>query len=89
MALRPYLSRNARRQIAALAKRQPELLDRVIEVISELVHDPDLRLHKAEMLRGDLAGYRSVRLTLKDRLIYRVEADRLLIESVEGHYGDR
>jgi len=48
-----------------------------------------MRLHKAEMLRGDLSGYRSVRLTLKDRLIYRIEEDRLLIESVEGHYGDR
>jgi toxin YoeB len=86
--LKPAFSREARRQLARLAKRQPDLLDRVVEVVSHIVHEPFRGLHKPEPLVGDLAGWWSVRLNQRDRLIYRVESDRLLIASIEGHYGD-
>ena len=86
--LRPAFSREARRQLARLAKRKPDLLDRVVEVVSHIVREPFRGLHKPEPLVGDLAGWWSVRLNQRDRLIYRVENDRLLIASIEGHYGD-
>ncbi len=89
MSLKPAFSRQARKQIVALAKRRPELLDRIVEVVSHLLDEPTSGLHKPEPLVGVLSGYWSVRLTHKDRLIYRVEGGRLLIASVEGHYGDR
>lgn len=88
MALKPSFSRNARRQLVKLARKNPDLLDRAVEVVSHLVHEPFRGLHKPEPLVGDLAGYWSVRLTHKDRLIYRVEQQRLLVVSIEGHYGD-
>ncbi len=88
-ALRPHLSRHVRRQLVILARRRPELLDRVIEVISHLVRHPFEGLHKPEKLRGDLAGFWSVRLSHKDRMVYKVDGGRLLIVSVEGHYDER
>ncbi len=88
-SLRPHFSRQARRQLALLAKRRPELLNRVVEVIGHLVQEPFTGLHKPEALRGDLSGFWSVRLSHKDRLIYRVEGDRLMVLSIEGHYADR
>lgn len=87
--LRPAFSREARRQIARLAKRNPDLLDRIVEVVSHLVYDPTRGLHKPEPLVGQLSGWWSVRLNQRDRLIYRVADGKLLIDSVEGHYGDR
>ena len=72
-----------------MAKRRPELLDRVVEVVSHLVQAPFTGLHKPEALRGDLSGLWSVRLSHKNRLVYKVEEERLLILSVEGHYRDR
>jgi toxin YoeB len=87
-ALKPSFSRNARRQLVRLARKNPELLDRVIEVLTHVVHEPFRGLHKPEPLVGDLAGFWSVRLTHKDRLIYRVEGRRLLVASIEGHYAN-
>lgn len=72
-----------------MAKRRPDLLDRVVEVVTHLVHEPFAGLHKPEALRGQLADLWSVRLNLRDRLVYRVEGDDLLIASIEGHYHDR
>lgn len=88
-SLKPAFSRAARRQIARFVKRKPELLDRIVEVVAELLGEPFRGLHKPEPLVGDLSGWWSVRLNSVDRLIYRVEGDRLLIDSVEGHYEDR
>lgn len=87
--LRPRFSRQARRQLAAMAKRRPDLLDRVVEVVSHLIHEPFEGLHKPEALRGQLSGHWSVRLNHRDRLVYRVEGNDLLIASIEGHYDDR
>ncbi len=72
-----------------LARNRPEFLDRVIEVISHLVQDLFKGLHMPEPLRGELSGMWSVRLSLKDRLVYKAEDGQLLNLSVEGHYDDR
>ncbi len=88
-SLRPRFSRQARRQLVRLGSARPELLDRVVEVVSTLVQEPFAGLHKPEPLRGDLSGSWSVRLSQRDRLIYRVEGGDLLIQSLEGHYEDR
>lgn len=88
MPLKPAFSRAARRQIAGLVKRNPALLDRIVEVVAHIINEPHGGLHKPELLVGVLAGFWSVRLNHKDRLVYRVDGERLLIHSVEGHYDD-
>lgn len=88
MALKPQLARLARRQVAGLAKKSPEALDRVFAVIADLVHEPFGGLHKPEPLKFKLTGWWSVRLNQKDRVVYRVDGNVLLIASVEGHYDD-
>jgi toxin YoeB len=37
----------------------------------------------------DLQGRYSRRITEEDRLIYKVEADTIIITSCKGHYGDK
>jgi toxin YoeB len=86
--LKPRLSRQARNQIARLSRSNPKLLDQVIEAIARLVREPYSGLHKPKPLAGPLKGYWSVRLNRKDRLVYRLEGEQLLIASVEGHYDD-
>jgi len=86
--LKPSLSRQARGQIAKLSRSNPSLLDQVIEAITRLVRKPYSGLHKPKPLVGPLKGYWSIRLNRKDRLVYRVEDDQLLIASIEGHYDD-
>jgi len=44
--------------------------------------------HRGKKLVGDLAGYWSVRLTLKNRIVYRVDEDRRVVYIVRArtHY---
>jgi len=86
--LKPCLSRQARSQLVKLSRSNPALLDQVIEAITQLVREPYTGLHKPKPLVGPLKGCWSIRLNRKDRLIYRVENDQLLISSIEGHYKD-
>ncbi len=86
--LKPCLSRQARSQIAKLSRSNPALLDQVIAAITCLVREPYAGLHKPKPLVGPLKGYWSIRLNRKDRLVYLVENEKLLIASIEGHYGD-
>lgn len=78
----------ARRQLARIAKKRPELLSAVFEAVTDLRADPFHGLNKPEPLRGNYQGFWSIRLNKKDRLIYAVSENRLLIYSLEGHYDD-
>ena len=41
-----------------------------------------------EALKGNLQGYFSRRINEKDRLVYRIENNQLLIAQCRGHYYD-
>ena len=50
----------------------PKTLRRLNALIQESLRDPFKGTGKPEPLRGDLAGWWSRRITLTDRLVYRV-----------------
>ncbi len=86
--LKPCLSKQARQQIAKLSRSNPKLLDDVLAGIAKLIHEPFSGLHRPKALVGTLKGFWSIRINQKDRLVYKVEENKLLIASVEGHYDD-
>lgn len=68
----------------------PETLSRVNDLIKECSRTPFSGTGKPEALRGDLKGWWSRRITLADRLVYRVTGkapDRFLeIAQCRFHY---
>jgi toxin YoeB len=68
----------------------PTTLERLNTLIRECQRSPFKGLGKPEPLRGDLQGWWSRRITLEDRLVYRVigkDADqRLEIAQCRFHY---
>lgn len=44
---------------------------------------------KAEMLKGDFSGYASVRIDKKNRIIFSVDDNRVIIIQCGGHYDDK
>ena len=48
--------------------------------------DPATGTGKPEPLKHDLSGLWSRRLSLKDRLVYRFDDERLYILAIGGHY---
>lgn len=65
-------------------------LDRVNALIRECMRTPFKGTGKPEPLRGDLHGWWSRRITLEDRLVYRVtgkgETQQLEIAQCRFHY---
>ena len=67
-----------------------QLLARINQLIKDISRDPFKGIGKPELLKGDLKGYWSRRITDEHRLVYKVESDEyILIISVKGHYGDK
>ena len=63
-----------------------KVLSRINLLINECMRTPFSGLGKPEPLKRDLAGYWSRRITEKDRLVYRVSDEGLLIAQCRYHY---
>lgn len=61
-------------------------LKRLNAMLDELRRNPRSRGYNAEMLKYDLAGWSSMRITQEHRLVYRASAEKLEILSCRYHY---
>ena len=68
----------------------PNTLERLNGLIKECMRSPFKGTGKPEPLRGDLQGWWSRRITLEDRLVYRIagrgEVQQLEIAQCRFHY---
>ncbi len=62
-------------------------LRRINQLIDDIERNGNMGIGKPEALRGDLSGFWSRRINDKDRLIYRIEGDNIIILSCRYHYG--
>lgn len=67
-------------------KNDKKTLKRLNNIIRDVMRNPYESLGKPEALRYELQDYWSRRITLEDRLIYKVENDNLIIISCAKHY---
>ena len=65
-----------------------KILQRINELIRDALRNPFSGIGKPEPLRNNLKGWWSRRITQEHRLIYRVEADSLLIMQCRFPYDD-
>lgn len=82
-----YEIRLTREAVKDLAKLTPALKKKLKEI---LVNRISVEPYSGKKLVGDLAGYRSVRLTFQDRIIYSVDEENtmIFIHRCRTHYGD-
>ncbi|MCF0052214.1 Txe/YoeB family addiction module toxin [Dyadobacter sp. LJ53] len=62
------------------------IVKRINELVKECMRTPFEGKGKPEMLRANLAGCWSRRITDEHRLVYRVEGDMLFIMRCKNHY---
>ena len=67
-------------------KNDKKTLKRLNNIIKDIRRNPYEGLGKPEPLRYALQGYWSRRITLEDRIIYKVDNDNLIIISCARHY---
>lgn len=63
-------------------------LRRVNALIKDVQRDPMAGAGDPEPLRGSLSGCWSRRIDAKNRLVYRVRTDAVIILACRNHYGD-
>ncbi len=63
-----------------------QVLQRTNELIKDMLRSPNRGIGKPEPLKRALSGYWSRRITAEHRIVYRVEAQTLLIAQLQYHY---
>ena len=83
----PYAIRFTKEAVKDVDKLQPRLKEKLKVVLQEQVA-PNARCGKR--LVGDLAGFFSLRLSYKDRIVYSVDDDNrtVFVHRARTHYGD-
>ena len=64
-------------------------LRKINALLKEIQRDPFGEEGKPEPLRGGLSGKWSRRINDKDRLVYEIENDTVLVQHCKGHYEDK
>ncbi len=60
---------------------------KVLKLLKAILENPTIGIGKPEALKNNLSGYYSRRINKKDRLIYRIENNEIIIAiSCKGHY---
>jgi toxin YoeB len=61
-------------------------LKRINQLIKDIMRSPFDGIGKPEPLKGDLQGLWSRRINEKDRVVYEVSDEEILIVACRGHY---
>lgn len=64
-------------------------LNRIYQLIRDIEREPFVGIGKPEPLVGELSGLWSRRIDQRNRLVYSVSDDTLMIYSARNHYDDK
>lgn len=81
----------ALRDLAWLKRHEPAAYKKALKLIDELRTHPTTGTGRPEQLKGNRAGCWSRRITLKHRIVYKIDNGVLtvLILTAAGHYADK
>jgi len=68
-----------------------KLVNKIVVLFSELQLHPRTGTGKPKQLTGDLSGFWSRRIDQKNRMIYKIVENVVIVEvlSLQGHYSDK
>lgn len=61
-------------------------VERINELLKNIAREPYKGIGKPEPLRGNLSGWWSRRIDTEHRLVYRVEANQVIVLQCRYHY---
>ena len=67
-------------------QQDKQMMQRINKLIQEIQREPFAGIGKPESLKHALSGYWSRRINDEHRIVYKVEADHLLIAQLRYHY---
>ena len=88
--MRLYESEQAQSDKLTIKKNYPKSTQkRLVKMVNEMLETPFKGIGKPELLKYELAGMWSRRLTDKERIVYYVEDGTLNIVRYLSHYNDK
>lgn len=81
-------SASAWQDINTWVQEDRKVFKKINALIQDIARNGNEGIGKPEPLIN-MNGYLSRRITDKDRLIYKVQEDAILIAACKGHYGDK
>lgn len=67
-------------------RQDRKTLRRINQLVRDIERNGLSGIGKPEPLRGNLAGWWSVRIDAANRLVFKIEAETLVIFACRGHY---
>lgn len=65
-----------------------KMLKRINMLLSDILRNGYIGIGKPEPLSGNLSGWWSRRIDDKNRIVYKIEDDRVVIAQCRSHYGE-
>ncbi|MDR3244246.1 MAG: Txe/YoeB family addiction module toxin [Elusimicrobiota bacterium] len=89
--MKRFYTDNAQDDLIFIKKNnQKNLIDKIGKLLDDIeLHGVSEGIGKPEQLSGDLKGYYSRRITKKERLVYTVVEDTIVILQCRTHYKDK
>lgn len=69
--------------------KDKKVLKKINKLLTEINRNGYDCIGKPEPLKGDLSGYYSVRIDDKNRIVFRIEDEKIEIIQCGSHYGER
>ena len=69
-------------------RQDPKTLKRIFALLKDIGRNGYHGIGKPEPLKGDLAGWWSVRIDSCNRLVFKIEHGELIVAACRGHYED-
>lgn len=70
-------------------RQDKKTLKKINQIIKDIMRDYYHGIGKPEPLIGNFSGWWSRRIDDKNRIVYKVEGNLLLIAECRNHYGDK
>ena len=70
-------------------RQDKKTLKKINQIIKDITRDYYHGIGKPEPLTGNFSGWWSRRIDDKNRIVYKVEGNLLLIAECRNHYGDK
>jgi len=69
------------------ATENKKLYRRIVNLIKDILRQPESGIGKPEALKHEYSGYWSRRINDEHRLVYKIEKEAITIASCKYHYG--
>jgi len=76
----------ARDDLLFWQKTSPKTVEKINRIIEAIVEEPSKGIGKPEKLKYELTGLWSRRINHKDRIVYEIDGDTLIVLQLRDHY---